>query len=209
MIFYIKKCKVRVNFYFFALMCTAAFFDQRGIMIWGLLASMLHECGHLTAMFFLPGHAPREVSITPFGMRIGSSPLAEFEKGSLTVMAAGSAVNLISAAVTFGFFPDFAAVSLVLGMMNLLPVEGMDGGGILRNILERTVAENAAARVVGAVSWMTLAAMLLVGIYVLIATGSNFTIIGVTVMLALTRLHKTPFFQRCGDHMASNVHPKK
>lgn len=185
-----KKCRVKISFYFFALLCLAASFDRSGIMVWGLLAALLHECGHVTAMLLLPGQAPREISVTPFGMKIDSSPLAAFDKGSLPVLAAGSGVNFISAAVTFGFLPDFAAVSLVLGLFNMLPVENMDGGGILRIALERILSDNSADRVMKIISWVTLAAMLLLGIYVLVVTGYNFTWIGTALLLALTRLKK-------------------
>ena len=138
-----------MNFYFFALLCAAAFFDRSGVMQWGLLAALLHECGHLAAMLLIPGQSPGKISITPFGMKIENSPLSEFARGNSVVLAAGSVVNLLSAAVTFGIQPDFAAVSLVLGM--------------------------------------TLGAMFLLGLYVLIATGYNISLLGAAAMLALAR----------------------
>lgn len=192
MSFYIfhKKCRVKISFYFFALMCIAAFFDRSGIMLWGVLAAMIHESGHIAAMFFIPCHAPREVSVTPFGMRIERSPLSEFGRGNVFILAAGSGMNFLSAAVTFGFLPEFATVSLVLGALNLLPVEGMDGGGVLRHILTKCFTGKTAGHVLDVISWMTLAAMFVLGIFVLISTGYNFTLIGVSLLLALTRLKK-------------------
>lgn len=194
LIFRVKGCRVRVNFYFFALLCAAAYFDRSGKMLWGMFAAVLHELGHLTAMLLLLGHAPREISVTPFGIRIGSSPLAEFEKGNLMVLAAGSGVNFLSFAATFGFLPDFAWVSLLLGLFNMLPVENMDGGGILRIALEKIMSEDSAVRVMNIVSWLTLTAMLMLGIHVLFITGYNFTLIGAALLLALTRHKKSPFF---------------
>ncbi len=190
MSFFIGKCRIRVNFYFFALLCMTGLLDRSGIMLWGMLGALLHESGHLAAMLLLPGHAPEEISVTPFGMKIGSSPLAEFEKGSLTVLMAGSGVNFVTAAVTFGFLPDLAAVSLLLAVFNLLPVENMDGGGILRILLERCLPPSAAGSVLTIVSWVTLAAMFLLGIEVLVSTGYNFTLLGAAAALALTRIKK-------------------
>ena len=189
--FTVKNCRVSVNFYFFALICAAAFFDRSGVMQWGLLAALLHECGHLAAMLLIPGQSPGKISITPFGMKIENSPLSEFARGNSVVLAAGSVVNLLSAAVTFGIQPDFAAVSLVLGMMNLLPVEGMDGGGLLRNIIEGFLPPSSAGRVMNYVTWTTLGAMFLLGLYVLIATGYNISLLGAAAMLALARKRST------------------
>ena len=185
MSFRIGKCRVSVSFYFFALLCAASFFDRTGNLPWGLLAASLHEAGHLAAMFFIPGNAPEEVSVTPFGMRIERNPLSEFGRGNAFVLAAGSGMNFLCAAVTFGFLPQFASVSLVLGVLNVLPVEGMDGGGILRIVLEQTFAPGKAGFLLKIVSYATLAAMLLTGILVLAATGYNVTLIGVTLLLAL------------------------
>ncbi|MBQ9901840.1 MAG: site-2 protease family protein [Clostridia bacterium] len=194
MSFYIfhKKCRVKVSFYFFALLCVAAFFDRSRFMMWGMLASLLHECGHIAAMLPVPEQVPREICITPFGIRIESSPLSEFGRGHFLILAAGSGVNFICAAVTFGFLPAFAAVSLVLGILNILPVEGMDGGGMIRVVLERIMPQSAADRMVRILSWMTLGAMLLMGIYVLAVTGHNFTLLGAALILVLTLLRKTP-----------------
>ena len=132
--FFMGECRVRVSFYFFPLLCVAAFFDRSVFMLRGMLAALLHECGHLAAMVLLPGNAPREVSLTPFGVRIERNPLSEFGKGNGIILAAGSGMNFVCAAVTFGFLPEFAAVSLLLGIFNLLPVEGLDGGGIGRHL---------------------------------------------------------------------------
>lgn len=168
-------------------MCFAAFFDRSGIMLWGLLAALLHESGHIAAMFFIPGNAPKELSVTPFGMRIERNPLSEFGRGNAVILAAGSGMNFIASAVTFGILPAFAKVSLVLGALNWLPVEGMDGGGILRILLEKTMPQRTAGLVLRSLSWMTLGGMFLLGIYVLYATGYNFSLMGTALLLALTR----------------------
>ena len=125
------KCRVKISFYFFALLCLAAFLDRGGVLLWGLFAALLHEGGHIVAMRLTAEGLPKEIRLTPFGVRIENSPLAETGRGRLGVLAAGSGMNFLCAAVTFGILPSFAAVSLVLGILNLLPVEGMDGGGIL------------------------------------------------------------------------------
>ena len=188
MSFSVRNCRVSVNFYFFALLCAAAFLDRRGVMLWGLLAALLHECGHLAAMLLLPEQSPKEIRITPFGMRIENSPLSQFGRGNTIVLAGGSGVTFLCAAVTFGFLPDFAAVSLVLGLMNMLPVQGMDGGGILFVLLSGLINESAAAGAVKVISWLTICIMAAAGMYILAVTGYNFTLLGATAALAVAGL---------------------
>lgn len=190
MIFFIRNCRVRVSFYFFALLCVAAFLDRRGIMMWGLLAALLHEGGHIAAMLLIPEKTPDRISITPFGIRIENTPLCEFGNGNAFILAAGSGANFLCASVTFGFLPEFAAVSLVMGIFNLLPVESMDGGGMLLILFAKFMNGNSAVRMLKIVSYMTLCAMAVSGIYVLIVTGYNFTLLGATASLALSEIKR-------------------
>ena len=185
MSFFIRKCRVRVSFYFFPMLCVMAFFDRRGFLLRGMLAALLHEGGHLAAMVLLPENAPREVSLTPFGIRIERSPLSEFGRGNGIILAAGSGMNFLCAAVTFGFLPAFAAVSLLLGIFNLLPVEGLDGGGIGLLLLSRFMPGGTAGTCVKILSWVTLLGIAALGIYVLIDTGYNFSLLGAALALAI------------------------
>lgn len=190
--FSFRGCRVSVSFYFFALLCAAAFLDRSGVMLWGLLAALLHECGHLAVMLLIPGHSPREINVTPFGMRIENSPLAEFAGGNNLVLFAGSGVNFICTAVTFGFLPEFAAVSFVLGVLNLLPVKGMDGGGILLRLLERRMRESSALIMSDIISWVTLCILAACGIYILAVTRYNFTLLCAAAALAIAGIKEKP-----------------
>ena len=184
------KCRVKISFYFFALLCLAAFLDRGGVLLWGLFAALLHEGGHIVAMRLTAEGLPKEIRLTPFGVRIENSPLAETGRGRLGVLAAGSGMNFLCVAVTFGILPSFAAVSLVLGILNLLPVEGMDGGGILLLLLEREkekkrLSAKAASRLYRIVTTGTLCLTALAGVAVLLATGGNGTLLGVAAALAV------------------------
>lgn len=186
MTFQIKNCSVHLNFYFFALACAVAFFDRSGLLLTGLLTALLHEAGHLAVMLVLPGQAPSEVCLTPFGIRIKRRPLSEFARGGIIVLAAGSAVNLTLAAVTAFFAPSFAAVNLAMGLMNLLPVDSLDGGGILKICLCRALDESLAERISTTVSIAVLFGMSFLGIYILFRTRYNFTLLGMSLWLLLS-----------------------
>ena len=73
MSFYLGGCRIRVSFYFFALVCAGAFFDRSGITLLGLAAAFLHEAGHLAAMLTLPGEFPGEIISDQFYTQIRSN----------------------------------------------------------------------------------------------------------------------------------------
>ena len=214
--FYIKRrVRVNVSFYFFAVAAVIALSDKSGMLLMGLLSAGLHEAGHLSAMLLLPGHAPTEISLTPFGLRIRSSPLAAFAKGNPVVLAAGSGVNLALAAFFYALsslaplfsrfpvffnhsdfsffsfsssFSRFASLNLVMGAVNLLPVDSLDGGGLLRLLLRRFLSDRACDNVMTAVSLVTLTVMAFAGFTVLLRTRYNFTLLGMSLCLLFSLL---------------------
>ena len=58
------KCRVKISFYFFALLCLAAFLDRGGVLLWGLFAALLHEGGHIVAMRLTAEGLPKEIRLT-------------------------------------------------------------------------------------------------------------------------------------------------
>lgn len=184
--FYLKSCKVSINFYFFASAVIMSMFDRSGMMLGGMLSALLHESGHLAAMMIIPCQHPKEISITPFGLKIQNNSMAEFARGRVVVLAAGSAVNFILAACLIKFFPQLASMNFVLGAMNLLPVESFDGGGILKRILSAFMGEKPVDITVTVVSLIILFAMAFVGVYILFRTRYNFTLLGMSLWLLIT-----------------------
>ena len=184
----IKDCEIKINFYFFALLCVISFFDKSGMILFGILSALLHESGHLAAMLLIPGQSPSEVCLTPFGIRIKKAPLAEFMGGNLIVLASGSAVNLVLAALLFPFWRDLAALNFVMGIMNLLPVETLDGGGIISLLLRRVCRQYTAEKITTSISLLVLIAMSFMGIYILFRTRYNFTLLGMSLWMLTTML---------------------
>ncbi len=186
MSFTFKGCKIKVSFYFFASVAIMALFDSSGMLIGGMLSATLHELGHLAAMLLIPDRQPSQISVTPFGLRIKGSPLAEFADGEIIVLSAGCAVNLVLAAATFGIFPKFAAMNLVLGALNALPVDSFDGGAIFKILLSRRFGAKATEVISTAVSLLVVIIMAFVGVRILFCTGYNFTLLGMSLWLLAT-----------------------
>lgn len=103
-----------------------------GLAVSCLLASLIHEGGHLLAMLVLKV-PPTECSLGAFGIRMDMRNTLAGYGHSLLVSLAGPLANGIVAAILFLFGSSMAAtVHLVLAAMNLLPVVGLDGGELLR-----------------------------------------------------------------------------
>lgn len=115
--------------------------DQSGTALLCLLASFLHEGGHVAALLAM-GRPPREVAVGACGIRLVPHPRPIEPMRQATVLLAGPLVNLVSAALfaVFRCVPAAVAAHAVLGVFNLLPIEALDGGQLLACFLPaRTV----------------------------------------------------------------------
>ena len=98
-----------------------------------LAAALCHEAGHLLALWAY--HVPVEsVTVGPMGAVIRASGQDRLSYGrDLTATLAGVAVNfalaLLSARCLGAYL--FAGANAVLGLYNLLPIQGLDGGRAL------------------------------------------------------------------------------
>ena len=126
--------KVRVGFGFFAAVMFyfyACDEDTLGVAA-VLTCCLLHELGHLSAMFLF-GCPPERLTLYAGGFMLTKS----FDKqcgrgGELVILAAGCAVNFILAAVSALFgAKTLVSTNLSLAFVNLLPFSSLDGGRML------------------------------------------------------------------------------
>lgn len=106
--------------------------DASATVLVCLLASFLHEGGHIAALLLME-RPPQAVTVGACGIRLvpHEQPLAP--RRQAVVLLAGPAVNLLAAAVlgVFRCAPAAVAAHAVLGVFNLLPIEALDGGQLL------------------------------------------------------------------------------
>jgi len=119
------------------------FFMKASLLAPFLLAAALHELGHAWALWVL-GHPVRSVSLSFTGAEMTTETLSY--RDELLAAAAGPAVNLICS-LLLPVWPAFGCYSLMLGLFNLLPLWGLDGGRILRCALLLRLPHSSAYRV--------------------------------------------------------------
>lgn len=116
-----------------ALWCVL-YFDASGVVRIGILAALLHECGHVIAWLFITRKKPiLRLSLGGISMDTSS---AFFTRKQIFVLAcAGPLANLVAFGVSYGLMLQkasywgyfFAAANLCLGLFNLIPVGSLDG----------------------------------------------------------------------------------
>ena len=172
--------RIRVSPLVFPVLLAAANYLPARDALGFAAAVAAHEAGHLLAIK-LQGRRIFSFSVSPFGCVIESS-LSSYKNDALCA-AAGPAASFLFAAATALFrsfsraMPTAFYISLLLGMFNLLPVGGLDGGAILSSILSHRSGlppPRAAERYVNAAA---LFALFLISCFLFLYTGNNPTML--------------------------------
>lgn len=175
-----------------AIFCMMLVLQPPGIVFSSLAAAVLHECGHLIAAVWL-GIPLRSLDIGMFGASLKvRGALISYPKEWI-LCAAGPAMNFLSAvlagvwSLNIGYLSEcgewFASVSLMLGMLNLIPAEGFDGGRMLSVSVSMIFGPRAAARILTLTSFMSIIALWMLSVYLLIRFGTSLSLFVFTVSL--------------------------
>lgn len=192
--FYFKAVKITVTLPFCFLVTAMLIIDKTGLMTHSLIATLLHEFGHLTCMQ-LTGYRVSEVKFG-FGGVIITAPLSPADiRDRLFVAACGPGINVLAAAVTAAvgyffknnIFTVHAAVELVTGIINLLPVTGLDGGTITSLLISSKMPQKAEAAT-GIISLLFTAAIIIGGVFLLVFSAGNPTLFLLGIYLALLNI---------------------
>lgn len=194
--FQIGKVSVSAGFFFFA---AAAYFLSSVLWknyLWAILFSSLHECGHLAALRVF--HCTVEsITIGPAGIRIDQKDLPLSYGKECVVSLCGPLVNLLCMAVCLigkRFSPAFSlplALNTGLFVINMLPIEPLDGGRILRMLLLMKTSPEKAEKVLEAsqtVIVILLIAVLLLSLIFGFVNTSFVLFVGGLVVMIVSRL---------------------
>ena len=116
--------------------------DHSGLVRVGLLAALLHECGHVAAWLAMTKRLPvLSFSLRGIGLDTSAARLSRRQTfflalaGPLTnLLLCGAALGRMQLAASYwGYF--FAAANLVTGLFNLLPLGDLDGRRMLQSVL--------------------------------------------------------------------------
>ena len=162
--------------------------DRSGLVSVTLLAALLHECGHILAAKALK--IPfRKMRVDFMGARleIGGRMLSYREEWLLA--AAGPIASLAFAALGGLLWQDsplavyFSCASLLLGLLNLLPIRSFDGGRMLEGALLAFLEERSVRRVLTVSSFLFLFLLWSISVYFLLRVGDGISLFFFSVSL--------------------------
>lgn len=195
MTFVIGKCRVTVQFLFFAVLALLLAFDRSGMAAVGLVCAVIHEGAHLAAMRFKSCKL-QEIRLTPFGVDIVKKDCGT-DRGYLCealISLSGPAANL--AAFFFcllfggGKYPMFQEGNLAFFILNLLPVEPLDGGQAMQCLLCLHFTAEKSVKIVRIVSFVFMVPLFTVGFLVLFRSKWNFSLLFLCMYLTALLLLK-------------------
>lgn len=175
----------RLSLLFPALITAMLLWQPNGLAISCLLASLVHEGGHLVAML-AAGVPPQRCTLGAFGMRIDLQTSLIGYGNHIIISLAGPLANGLAAAVLFLLdSSDAAAVHLLLAGFNLLPAAALDGGELLRYGLCLLGMEHLANLLLRLISALVLLPLATISIWLLFMSSNPTLLIVSTYLVVL------------------------
>ena len=176
---------IRVGILPTAILLLMLVFQPARIVLSSLGAALLHELGHITAAALL-GIPLRSLDVGMFGasLKVRGS-LISYSKEFL-LCAAGPAMNFLSAIFVIALSERrewFASVSLMLGILNLIPADGFDGGRMLSVVVSSLLGPRAAARLLSFTTFLSILILWMLSVWLLIRFGTSLSLFVFTLSL--------------------------
>ncbi len=172
--------------------CIMLVFQPAGVVFPSLAGAVIHESGHMLAAMIL-GIPLRSLDVGLYGasLKVRGS-LISYPKEFL-LCAAGPGANFISALIVMafsehrGYYSEcgewFIAVSVMLGLLNLMPAEGFDGGRMLSVALTSFFGPRVSARILSLSTFISIVALWMFSVYLLLRYGTSLSLFVFTLSL--------------------------
>lgn len=191
--FSVRGVSVKIDFLFAACVTFLMSFNINDEIRYAILFSILHEVGHLFAIA-LCGEKPDTVRFGIFGMTIiRKNDISQDYKKEFITAVSGPMMNfflLFAFVLLYAFyrkdiFLEMAAINLIIGLFNIMPVFSLDGGRALESLLLERLPSDKSEKIITAVSVAFLVPMNFFGFYILIKSGYNFTFLAISIYLSV------------------------
>ncbi|MBR2327832.1 MAG: hypothetical protein IKA51_04340 [Clostridia bacterium] len=180
----IKARKFKTDPLFFAVFAVFCIFE--GVFVTSViyLSAIFHELGHLFAARLCKAKI-KSFSLLPIGMRIELELDGIKYRSQALIAIMGPLFNvvlwLISLAVArLCYHPLLsfcAAANFILAAVNVMPALPLDGGRITEALLCMHLELDRAVAVTEIITLITLIALFLFGVYLLVSSGYNFSLL--------------------------------
>ncbi len=189
--FTLSKIEIAVGYEAVAALAMVLLLDHSGRTVSCLIAAALHESGHLLMMLLRSCHI-RRITVRLFDVQILSDE-PKSRRDDLLITAMGVITNFLSAGIFSLFWRRLALSNLVIGVFNLLPIGSLDGGHLMRLLLSGRMSYRAVDRIEKILSFVFLIPFFFLGIFVLLRTKYNYSLLAVSLYLLAVLLLKREF----------------
>ncbi len=176
-----NKLKISVSpAMFILLICMIATTPLRQLLAC-FSAAFIHELGHMAAAKLLSVDLSH-IKLDVLGARLNTTGRLCSYPTLIVLCLAGPLVNFLCFALSLPFIRsvdlvrEFGLASLSLGLLNLIPIEGFDGGRILQSLLSSILPITAVLRICSFLSFISLLCMWLFSVWLILRTGSSLTL---------------------------------
>ncbi len=194
--FKILGTEIYISFLFTAVISFMLATDRTGLALPTLCAVILHETGHLLAMWALECN-PKSVNLIPASVKI-TMPFSKSFRNDIIIAVCGPAVNFLLFLVLYVNYLSFGSevslyyglVNLLIGIFNIMPVKGLDGGTILFTILAKKLDINKATLILRFITISVAIGILILAILVTVKVKFNPTLYIVGIYLLISAIIK-------------------
>ena len=165
---------------------------QQVYTLLALSAAAIHELGHIFAARLLKIRLEL-FSLDLLGARLTTSGRLCSYRDEALLCAAGPLSNALTGAAALAVLPHvgalreyllfFAAASISLGALNLLPIRSFDGGRILHCLLCRAISPSLAEPVVTFLSFICCFSLWCFSVYLMLRAGASLSLFIFSVSL--------------------------
>ncbi|MBR0423474.1 MAG: site-2 protease family protein [Clostridia bacterium] len=168
--------------------------DKSGIVSYGFLFALVHEIGHILAMMLFKV----KIEKIKFGfinidlVSSGSDKIIK-DKINIIILLSGFFANMLFFwffYICFFYIGEkmyyfWSMQNLFIGILNLLPIDSLDGGKILRIILNKYFDFFLVEKILKYTSFIILIPLFLIGVCVLFYSWCNFSLVILAIYLII------------------------
>lgn len=184
----IGRLKICASFWFFAAIGFFVFFRTSTLFWYFAMPVIIHELGHVMAIY-LCGSEVSELNFKIFGIDMVKADIPLSYTKEIIINIAGVIINLVTAGVIYFGAPHtmrsllLSAVNLTVGIFNLLPLQSLDGGAVVKLICEKYGYSEQSYIITKVSSIILLLPMLAVSLYFAFGPQRNFSLLIITIYL--------------------------
>ncbi|MCQ2455074.1 MAG: hypothetical protein MJ090_02890 [Clostridia bacterium] len=185
--------EIYISFLFSAVIAFMLATDRTGLVLPTLFSALLHEAGHLIAMWICECE-PKSIKLVPASISI-TRGFSKKRCGDFFVSLSGPAVNLLMFGSLYinylvtknGFSLNCSLINLAIFVFNMLPVLGLDGGVILKLILAKRFNDiYKAERIVRIITFVLGILLIILGITFIINGNLNISVLIVALYILVS-----------------------